>query len=337
MTTSNRLDLDQIAGQANVTPATVWQMLFGNRKVVRAEDIASIQAALDRLGLSDEEPQAKGKAGYILVVMPNLQSFGTFGGPVLQTFSSLAQQQNYLITNFVPATSPGTDLVSLFRAFNAVIMITTKGTAGLIEACERAGRPYVMVEPDCQEPGPRGVLITLDNVQAAQMSMDHLLSLGHRRIGFISGVAAHPSSVARQKVYEASLKAAGIRPDRSLIYAGTWEEDSGYAGGKALLSLEERPTAIFCANDTMALGTMRAAHEAGLTIGRDISIMGFDDIQAASQVTPPLSTIHQHLDELGRAALNCVQQISAGQQPPPIIELPAELIVRESTGPAPRG
>ena len=336
MTSPGKLDLDQIAGQARVTPTLVWQMLFGNRSDVRAEDIARIQAALDHLGLSTDKPQAKGKAGFILVVMPNAQSFGTFGGPVMQAFSSLAQQQNYLITNFIPASSPDTDLVSLFRAFNYALMITTRDTQRLAEACEAAGRPYILAEADFLDPGGHGVSISLDNAQAAQDAIAHLLSLGHRRIGFISGVPGHPSSEIRQESYLAGLKEAGIRPARKWIFAGDWEQESGYAGGQALLGLAERPTAIFCANDTMALGTMRAAHEAELTIGRDVSIMGFDDIEAASHVTPALTTIHQHLDQMGQVAFECIQQLEAGQQPKRRILLPAELIVRELTGPVPR-
>ena len=336
MTSPAKLDLDQIAGQAQVTPTLVWQMLFGNRSDVRAEDIARIQAALDHLGLSTEAPQAKGKTGFILVMMPNAQSFGTFGGPVMQAFSSLAQQHNYLITNFIPASSPDTDLVSLFRAFNYALMITTRDTQRLAEACEAAGRPYILAEADFLDPGGHGVSISLDNAQAAQAAMAHLLGLGHRHIGFISGVPGHPSSEIRKESYLAGLKEAGIRPAREWIFAGDWEQESGYAGGKALLGLAERPTAIFCANDTMALGTMRAAHEAGLKIGSDVSIMGFDDIEAASHVTPALTTIHQHLDQMGRVAFECIQQLEAGRQPKRQILLPAELIVRESTGPVPR-
>ena len=336
MTTPGKFDLEQIAGQAQVTPTIVWQMLFGNRKDVKAEDIARIQAALDHLGLAPEEPQVKGRAGCILVVMPNAQSFGTFGGPVMQAFASQAQQQNYLITSFIPASSPSTDLVSLFRAFNYVMMITTRETRQLAEACETAGRPYVLAEADYQETGQLGVAISLDNAQAARLAMAHLLDLGHRRIGFLSGVPGHPSSEARQESYLAALKEAGIRPARELIFPGNWEEDSGYAGGKALLSLAERPTAIFCANDTMALGAMRAAHEADLEIGYDVSIMGFDDIEAASHVNPPLTTIRQHLDRMGHVAFECIQQIAAGKQPQRRILLPAEMVVRQSTGPAPR-
>ena len=336
MTSPGKLDLDQIAGQAHVTPTIVWQMLFGNRSDVRAEDIARIQAALDHLGLATEVPHIKGKAGCILVVMPNAQSFGAFGGPVMQTFTSLAQQQNYLVTNYVAADNPDTDLVSLFRAFNYAIMITTRETRRLAEACEAAGRPYILAEADYLEPGQHGVAISLDNEQAARAAMTHLLELGHRRIGFISGFRGHPSSEARQKSYLAALQDEGIRPDRKLVFAGNWEEDSGYAGGKALLGLAERPTAIFCANDAMALGAMRAAHEAELRIGVDLSIMGFDDIEAASHVAPPLTTIRQHLDLMGRQAFECVQQFAAGQQPERRIQLPAELIVRQSTGRAPR-
>jgi LacI family transcriptional regulator len=337
MTAPNKLDLDKIAAQAKVNPVIVWQMLFGNRQDVRAEDIARIQGALDRLGLATDEPQVKGRAGFILVVMPNAQSFGTFGGPVMQAFANLAKQQNYLLTNFIPASSPETDLVSLFRAFNYAIMITTRDTPRLAEACEAAGRPYVLAEADYQDTGQLGVAIGLDNGQAARVAMAHLLDLGHRRIGFISGVPGHPSSEARQAEYLAALQEAGIQPERKWIFAGAWEEDSGYAGGKALLSLDERPTAIFCANDTMALGAMRAAHEAELEIGYDVSIMGFDDIGAASHVSPPLTTIRQHLDQMGQVAFECIQQFAAGQQPQRRILLPAELIVRESTGAPPRG
>ncbi len=336
MTNSGKLDLNQIAQTAGVNAQAVWQMLFGNRQGLSGEDIGRIQTALDRLHQGPATPQVKGKTGTILIVMPNAASFGTFGGPVMQAFGTVAMRNGYAISSYIFETEPDFDLVSLFRAYNYAVMITTRNTGRLVESCEAAGRPYVLAEADDLNTGPNGVAISLDNRLAARQAMDHLLALGHRRIGFITGQTGHPSSVARMESYQAALREAGIEPDPAWIAAGDWEEESGYQAMQRLLALPEPLTAVFSANDTMALGAMRAASEARLRIGKALSIMGFDDIEAASRVTPPLTTMRQHLAEMGTIAFECIQKFAAGQQPQRSILLPAELVVRQSTGPVPR-
>jgi LacI family transcriptional regulator len=336
MTHSERLDLSHIAQVAGVNPQEVWQMVFGNRQGLSGEAIGRIQTALDRLQQGPVEPQIKGKTGAILIIMPNTNSFGTFGGPVMQAFSVPAQQHGYVVSSYVFDTEPNFSLVSLCRAFNYVLMITTRETSRLVEACESAGRPYILAETDDMNTGQNGVAISLDNRLAARTAMDHLLKLGHRRIGFITGQPGHPATEARLESYLAGLRSAGIAPDPAWIATGDWEEESGYQAARKLLALPEPLTAIFSSNDTMALGLLRAASEANRRIGKDLSVMGCDDIEAASRVTPPLTTMRQHLGEMGTTAFECVRLWSIGQRPRSRILLPAELVVRQSTGPVPR-
>ena len=145
------------------------------------------------------------------------------------------------------------------------------------------------------------------------------------------------ASVDRLAGYQVSLAAAGLSADPELIAKGNFTNESGYAGASELLSLRKPPTAIFAFNDEMAVGAMRAAEERGLEIPRDLSIVGFDDVEKTQIVTPALTTVRQPLAEMGRMAVSLLTRLLEGQ---PIeamrVELATKLIVRESTAP-PRG
>ncbi len=185
--------------------------------------------------------------------------------------------------------------------------------------------PYVAVEAGPDDSVP---LVAVDQFAGAFVATQHLLDLGHKCIWHIAGPADFLSSAPRIAGWKAALKKAGVRPPA--ILRGDWSARSGYEAGQQLKEIQEI-TAVFIANDQMALGFLRVMNEMGLESPRDISIVGFDDIPEAAYFSPPLTTVRQDFMKVGRCCLNMlVQQIESGKQPLSHKVAP-ELIVRHST------
>jgi len=177
------------------------------------------------------------------------------------------------------------------------------------------------------------IRIFMDEQGAGRSVTAHLLSLGHRRIGIIRGHPEHSAAAKRLDGYREALTAAGVRFDAKLVAQGYFDLQSGVEAGRKLLSMRERPTAVFATNDEMALGVVIAAREQGISVPQDLSLAGFDDIPLSRQIWPALTTIRQPLEEMGWSA---VEALLNGKSVKAEIELPFELKVRASTAPPPR-
>ena len=175
--------------------------------------------------------------------------------------------------------------------------------------------------------------VASDNVGGARTAVRHLHSLGHRRIATIAGPQDKNPGADRLLGYRAELQALGLPSRPGYEQIGDFYLESGEETMRALLALPEPPTAVFAAADMMAIGAMRAVQAAGLRVPQDVSVVGFDDIQIAPLVDPPLTTIRQ--DKLGlglAAARGLVEQIENPEITPPVLTLPVELVVRASSG-----
>jgi LacI family transcriptional regulator len=161
---------------------------------------------------------------------------------------------------------------------------------------------------------------------------EHLIGLGHRRIAFIRGLESHVSTWDRLQGYRDALAAHGIAFDPALVAAGENSFASGGEAARKLLERKPRPTAIFAGNDDMAAGALAVAHEADIAVPQALSIAGFDDSDLARAVWPPLTTMRQPVRELAYAAADLM--LSSGAEPQ--VMLGHELMVRSTTGPAPR-
>ncbi|HEY0756497.1 MAG TPA: LacI family DNA-binding transcriptional regulator [Ktedonobacteraceae bacterium] len=234
-------------------------------------------------------------------------------------------------------------------------MLQTQSTAHLLELY-RQGIPIVLVN----NIGLRTELplVVADNYGGAYQAVRYLTSLGHRRIAYISGPFSLPCAHDRYQGYCAALKDVGLTPDPALFQQGRFEIVSGRASTEALLELAEPPTAIFAANDEMAYGVLDVAKMHGLRVPEDLSVIGFDDIAPSASTHPALTTIRQPFREMGQCAaelllslLDAQRPLSADWQkfaidyrPEPVaslgreqadplqIQLPTELIVRETCG-----
>jgi LacI family transcriptional regulator len=200
-----------------------------------------------------------------------------------------------------------------------------------------AGMPVVLL--DARSPGLPTVVT--DDVEGGRIATRHLLSLGHERIAFLGDAPDNPfgftSSAEREDGYRQSLAAAGVPVDTDLIRHGPHVREVARRMTEQLLAGRDRPTAVFAASDTQALGVLEAARAAGVDVPRDLSVVGFDDIEVSEYAG--LTTVRQPLAESGRRAVALLLEAVAGDRPPApdIHELGLDLVVRSTTAPPPVG
>jgi LacI family transcriptional regulator len=195
--------------------------------------------------------------------------------------------------------------------------------------------PIVAVDPHA---GPSTMpTVHGDNLAGAIAATEHLLSLGHRRIGFLAGRPDLESARQREQGYRQALEAAGLSVDPELIRVGGYELELSEEPARELLSVADRPTAIFAANDLSAIQTLHVASGLGLSVPGDLSVVGFDNIPESAVIAPPLTTIDQSIQEMGRRAVEMLLELIEGTAPdePRQVTLPTRLVVRQSTGPPP--
>jgi LacI family transcriptional regulator len=207
----------------------------------------------------------------------------------------------------------------------------------VLELLDKAGTPYVRLGPERRDGvGPR---VHMDDFAAAREMTQHLAGLGHRRIGFIVGEPRYGASQARHGGYLDAMKQLGLPVADSWVRQGDFTFQSGLDQAKALLSLPDRPTAIFASNDDMALGCLAAAAELGLMAPGEVSVAGFDDSPSARFSRPQLTTVRQPVVEMAslatRLLISGVIKGSASKAEPLDELLPFELIHRASTAPPP--
>lgn len=196
--------------------------------------------------------------------------------------------------------------------------------------------PYVVVDPVGEDDGTLAS-VGSGNFSGGRLATNHLIELGHRRIGAISGPPDTLCARARMHGYTDALRTAGLEEDVALVRAGQFTSDSGYACGRDLLAMPDRPTAIFAGSDLQALGVIRAAREFGLEVPADLSVVGYDNLPLAEWVWPALTTVEQPLADMAAQATRMVLQLSRGEAPPVRrMDLAVRLIARDTTQPPTR-
>ncbi|MBM4458912.1 MAG: LacI family transcriptional regulator [Chloroflexi bacterium] len=216
------------------------------------------------------------------------------------------------------------------RIDGLILILTYAGRlAGELEALRLQGSPIVTFGHEL----PGKDLVTQDYGPGTREMMDHLIGLGHTRIGFIHGVARTGLGADRLFAYRRALRAAGLPYEKQLIVQCGPNPDDGACGARRLLDLSPRPTAILGVNDLMAMGALQAAHERGLAVPADLSVAGFDDIDLAEHLTPPLTTLRANGETIGRQVATLLfQRLSDPERPQQRVAIPTELVVRGSTG-----
>ncbi|ALJ21349.1 LacI family DNA-binding transcriptional regulator [Microbacterium sp. No. 7] len=190
------------------------------------------------------------------------------------------------------------------------------------------GMPSVVVESGARPDRPS---VNADQTQGAQLAVEHLLDLGHPTVWHVSGPSASNSASERAAAWRGTLEERGCRvPD---VIVGDWTSEFGYHAG-LVLARNPEVSAVFAANDQMALGAMHAFHRSGVRVPEDISIVGFDDMAESAQFWPPLTTIHQDFEAAGSLAVSLIiDEIERGTIEPGVRRIGTRLVVRDSTGP----
>jgi LacI family transcriptional regulator len=214
-----------------------------------------------------------------------------------------------------------------------VIDVVDDVRQGDLTALSRAHLPLVVIDP-LTLPRRQVTSVGATNFAGGVAATEHLLTLGHSRIAYMGVDATFPYNQARMHGYRAALEAAGMDIPAEYIRSASSQFQAGVAGGTDLLNLPQPPTAIVAATDEIAAGVVEAARAKALRVPEDVSIVGFNDTDLARLLSPPLTTVHQPLREMGRVALRTALKLAAGEQlDSHHVELATELVVRSSTAP----
>ncbi len=220
----------------------------------------------------------------------------------------------------------------LERRVDGLIVASSRTTEEYAELLRSEDVPVVCIN------GPRGQFphaVRIDNRAGASLAIAHLVALGHRRIAHVAGPTGVTTQEERLAGYRAALREAGLRDEPRLVVAGSGKLEESREAARALLALSDAPTAIFAYNDRSAIGCYQSIHAAGLRVGADVSVVGFDDVVMASWVDPALTTVNQPREEMGRIAVDMLLAILRGESPDDHVVVPPRLVVRASTGPVP--
>jgi LacI family transcriptional regulator, repressor for deo operon, udp, cdd, tsx, nupC, and nupG len=330
-----RPTLLDVARLAQVSAATASRAL-NNPEMVSEETRLSVVQAAERAGYQPNlmaRSLRKQQARAIVVLVPVMEN--PFYPEIIRGLEAAARDRDYSLLLGITVYDRGveTSYIDLVRNQRADgIVLLDGGMENLLEGGTRFVVPSVQVIERLK--GVDLPWVGIDDRAAAMVGVQHLLDLGHRRIGHISGWNRCTVTGDRLAGYRAALRTAGIAYDPALVETGEFIFARGEAAAAKLMALPDPPTALFCANDTSALGALRHLHTLGLMVPRDVSIVGFDDIHLSVQSDPPLTTLHQPRFDIGFAAMTLLIDLLAGA--PDLVTqqtLPVELVVRGSTAP----
>jgi LacI family repressor for deo operon, udp, cdd, tsx, nupC, and nupG len=331
----------EVARRAGVSTATVSHIL-SQPAVVSASTRKRVLDAIERLGYTPNvaaKSLRTARTGKLLVTVPDISN--PFFSLILRGIEDAAQREGYAVllgdTQHDEAREDGYAAMLRRKEADGLIFLghrLPKEAAALI----RSMAPHCAPVVNGCEFNPRlGVpSVHIDNAKAASEAMDHLFRLGHRRIAIITGPLVSPLS--RDRLRGAMARAKRERAERDVsVMNGDFSIESGAAEGERLLGRRERPTAIFCFNDEMAMGVIQAARRRGLRLPEQLSVVGFDDIRFSSYMDPPLTTISQPMRAIGEGTVRLLLEVINGDiATPESVTLPHTLVVRSSTAP-PRG
>jgi LacI family transcriptional regulator len=219
------------------------------------------------------------------------------------------------------------------RQVDGLIVATARRKDAAVLELAAEGFPFVMVNRHMDPLAANAVVP--DDYAGAVAAIEHLIALGHRRIGHIAGADTISTGHARRRGYWDALQRHGLLLDPALVVQGNYRESGGYNAMRGLLALDQLPTAVFAVNDLAAAGALRAMQEVGLQAPRDMSIVGFNDLSTAVQTTPALTTLRVPLHAMGAAAGRLLAQLLNDEVATESVVIPVTLVIRGSTGPAP--
>ncbi len=332
-----RVTITDVAREAGVSVATVSKVINGRDGVAQAtqDRVRAVVAHLgfvSSLGARSLRAQRTGVLGVLV------NEFEPYSTEILKGAWSAVRESPYELMSSAGGTKgvehTGWERRSLARLAGTLIDGAILVTPSISES--RTSFPLVSIDPHT---GPAEIpSVDSDNLGGAVSATTHLTGLGHRRIAFLCGRPDLESARLREQGFRRAMAAAGLEVDPDLVRVGDYDPERAEAPIREMLSLPERPTAIFAANDLTAIRTMEIAAELGLRVPEDLAVVGFDNIPESALTSPALTTVAQPLHEIGAAAMGMLLAILGGEHlPEPHLRLSTTLVVRETTAPLARG
>ena len=326
-----RPKLVDVARLAGVSTATVSRVL-SNPQVVRAQTRHLVEEAIRQTGYRLNQAARNlrhRRTGGVVALVPNLSN--PFFSQILAGMAAVLAPAGYNLLIADTRVEGGASILTYAETSRADGLIVLDGTLSIEGLARRV--PVVLA---CEWiPGLAAPRVKIDNRHAATLAVDHLAELGHRRIAHVTGPPGNVLTEARLAGTRQALKARGLPAPH--VFPGDFSLESGRCAGEAWLALpsEERPTAVFLASDEMACGFIGEVQHRGVVVPRDLSVMGFDDIELVAHMTPALSTIRQPREAIGRLAARRLLDRIGGDESSDDTVLPVELVLRTSTAPPP--
>ncbi len=323
--------MQQVAAEAGVSVSTVSKVING-RYGVASETFEHVTGVIDRLGYEASLVARSLRNRRTDVIGVLVADFEPFSAEVLKGAADAIRGTGYELVAY-SAGGRVDEHVGWERRYLSRVMGTLVDGAVLVTPTVtdvQYDGPIVAVDPHT---GPSSLpTVAADNLQGARLGVDHLLRLGHTRIGMVTGRPDLISGQLREQGYREAHAAAGVPVDASLLQPGGFETEPARAAARTLLTLPKPPTAIFAANDLSALATLEAAAELGIDVPDRLSVVGFDNIPESALADPPLTTVQQPIRQMGREAITMLVSLIAGAGLDSThLTLETALVVRGST------
>jgi len=340
------IGIKELAKTLGISTASVSRAL-SNPDRVSAKMREKVQSAAKKAGYRANKMGASlrtSKTKNIIVIIPDISD--TFNSGVIRSLERTAAEQGYSVLfgdtqGIRELEITYGDMVRSRQAdgiicFSHCLPFTDDDLRSdsfklppLVNSCEH-------IDPE-QAGGHVVPLVTIDNRQAGQELTQHLIDLGHKDIAVITGSIETPSTQHRLEGYQRALANAKIPFREELVYEGTYTLEAGSIKTKEILLTKQRPSAILCMCDETALGCLSVLKEHDFNVPKDMSVVGFDDIKFAQYFSPALTTIAQPVAEIGKRCVEELLKLIDGKScKQPLIALPHKLVIRDSTGPAPK-
>jgi LacI family transcriptional regulator len=341
-----RITIGQVAELAGVSVSTVSRVLNGRsdvsaetrlavERIARSRGYATRRAPADSPARSSERSDfADGRLSGLVGVTTTTSGTAYFSTILAGITDALAEREMWALV--CPTRQEHDREVSVLKRLMrsemvGALLLLPEESPDELRRLRADGLVFVVVDP-LHDLGQDIPTVSADNSPGAYQATAHLLQLGHRRIGVITGRRDGTATRARLQGHHAALAEAGVMPDPMLEVEADFLVQGGAAGAERLLGLATPPTAIFAFNDCMAVGALQAARARGLWLPDDLSVVGFDDTPEAEAAHPALTTVHQPLRELGRMAVSQLVRLMDSHQFEPLhVALATRLVVRSST------
>jgi LacI family transcriptional regulator len=329
--------IKDVARLSGVSSMTVSRVINGSERV-SPETRQRVERAIAELGYVPSR-LARGlirqKTGTLALIVPDVAN--PFFTLIVRGAEDVARRAGYrmILADSRADLTIERDVIEemlAHRVEGIMIAPVSDRSKGHLQRLAKYGVDFVLIDRTVS--GIESDVVTGDNVGGARRLVDHLISLGHRRIGFITESAEVSTARDRREAYEAALAAAGLPHDSSLIVYSTVDPPGGFEGMRRLLELDEPPTAVFAVNNLVAVGAIEAVRAHRLEVPDDVALVCFDDIEYASRLYPFLTVMAQPAETLGTLGTQLLLERIEGRAPeqPRVVVLPAQFVVRRSCG-----